>query len=161
MAYLQSGDGVTHIAPPRLHWAWVLLLSLLSLGFFGMIWLVVQAAWIRKVRGTGFAYHLALIHCSSLPLLAFTLAATGVGINSPALANIISVFRFFTFALYLLTVFALRAELIEKPIFMPLSRLWAVLLGPVYFQHYLTTFEFGKYDWRARGERLAAVVMRK
>jgi len=36
-------------APPRLHWGIVFGLSVITLGIFGMIWMVVQANWVRKV----------------------------------------------------------------------------------------------------------------
>ena len=45
--------------PPRLHWGWVCLLSFITLGLFGMAWLIVQSCWLRKVRGPiYFQYHL-------------------------------------------------------------------------------------------------------
>ena len=36
--------------PPKLHWAIVLVLSIVTFGLFLVVWLFVQAAWVRKVR---------------------------------------------------------------------------------------------------------------
>src|SRR4051795_12596976 len=36
--------------PPNLHWAIVLVLSIVTVGIFWLIWLFVQAAWVKKVR---------------------------------------------------------------------------------------------------------------
>ncbi len=35
--------------PPSLHWGWVLLLYLVTLGIFGIIWPFIQASWVRKI----------------------------------------------------------------------------------------------------------------
>lgn len=34
--------------PPKLHWAWVLALSILTLGIFYYAWMIVQGNWARK-----------------------------------------------------------------------------------------------------------------
>ena len=36
-------------SPPSLHWAWVLLFAVLSLGIFGLVWPFIQANWVRKI----------------------------------------------------------------------------------------------------------------
>lgn len=35
--------------PPSLHWGLVLLFTVLTLGIFGMVWMFVQANWVRKI----------------------------------------------------------------------------------------------------------------
>lgn len=35
--------------PPSLHWGWVLLLSVLTLGVFAVVWPFIQANWVRKI----------------------------------------------------------------------------------------------------------------
>ena len=39
-------------APPSLHWALVLLLSIVTCGIFVWIWALVEANWVRKVQPT-------------------------------------------------------------------------------------------------------------
>jgi hypothetical protein len=36
--------------PPNLHWALVLLISIFTCGLFGLVWDIVQSAWMRKVN---------------------------------------------------------------------------------------------------------------
>lgn len=36
--------------PPSLHWGIVVLLSVLTCGLFGSVWLIVQAIWVKKVQ---------------------------------------------------------------------------------------------------------------
>lgn len=35
--------------PPRLHWALVLLFSILTLGIFALVWSIVQAHWAKRI----------------------------------------------------------------------------------------------------------------
>ncbi|MEW9572732.1 pilin [Rhodanobacter sp. Si-c] len=35
--------------PPSLHWGWVFLLSVLTLGIFAIVWPFIQASWVRKI----------------------------------------------------------------------------------------------------------------
>ena len=63
-------------APPRLHWAIVFALSFVTIGIFGMIWMVVQANWVRKVTKNSKPFIWCLIYLLFLPLMAF---AGGVG----------------------------------------------------------------------------------
>jgi lipid-A-disaccharide synthase-like uncharacterized protein len=49
--FATSSDAITAnlTPPPNLHWAIVLALGIVTFGIFFIIWLFVQAAWIRKV----------------------------------------------------------------------------------------------------------------
>ncbi|UGB45944.1 pilin [Frateuria edaphi] len=35
--------------PPSLHWGWVFLLSIVTLGIFAIVWPFIQANWVRKI----------------------------------------------------------------------------------------------------------------
>ncbi len=38
------------VPPPDLHWALLLLLSLVTCGLFGLAWMFIQASWVKKVE---------------------------------------------------------------------------------------------------------------
>jgi hypothetical protein len=38
--------------PPSLHWALVLLISIVTCGIFGLVWMFLQAAWVRRLEST-------------------------------------------------------------------------------------------------------------
>jgi len=38
--------------PPSLHWGMVLLLTIVTLGIFGIVWPFIQAGWVRKIDGS-------------------------------------------------------------------------------------------------------------
>ena len=41
--------------PPSLHWALLLLLSIVSLGLFSRMWIFVQARFVKKIDPAGYA----------------------------------------------------------------------------------------------------------
>src|SRR5262249_51198120 len=49
-ATTQAGPRADLNPPPNLHWGIVLLLTIVTCGIFGVIWLFVEAAWVKKVR---------------------------------------------------------------------------------------------------------------
>src|SRR5580698_977623 len=80
-------------APPRLHWGIVLALSIVTLGFFGMIWMPVQAHWVKKVTGNSKPFWWCLAYLLSLPFFfagAVALGATLGLMGRGALAHEIS-----------------------------------------------------------------------
>lgn len=55
--------------PPRLHWGVVFGLSVITFGIFGMVWLLVQAYWVKKVNGSSKAFGWALAYLLLLPAM--------------------------------------------------------------------------------------------
>ncbi len=49
--YAYPGHDYSSVAPmpPNLHWAFVLLFSVLTLGIFGFVWLLIEANFVRKL----------------------------------------------------------------------------------------------------------------
>jgi hypothetical protein len=38
--------------PPKLHWALVLLFTVLTLGIFLIVWMFIQSSWAKKIDPT-------------------------------------------------------------------------------------------------------------
>ena len=139
-------------APPRLHWGVVLALSIVTLGIFGMVWMAVQAYWLKKATKNGTPFGWAIAYVVFLPLMVFiglilgALAGMGkAGDNAPALlagAELVS--RLGSVVLYLVTAFSLKAGLEAEPIDIPLSGVVTFFLGATYFQYHL-------YDYSVEG----------
>ena len=56
-----SGAGATATPrPPALHWAVVLLLTVVTLGIFGVVWSILQARWVRRIDSSSNALFLLL-----------------------------------------------------------------------------------------------------
>lgn len=48
--HAESADRAYLPPPPSLHWGWVFLLSILTLGIFAIVWPFIQANWVRKIE---------------------------------------------------------------------------------------------------------------
>lgn len=134
--------------PPRLHWGWVLALNIITRGLFGAVWFVVQANWVRKVRGRSTAFVWSIIHICIFPAIFFMAILTGLAIAlmhqqdaGPPLIGGLMVFCFLSImVLYTVTAFMLRSELQAEPIGIPLSGVMTFFFGPIYFQYHLRDF---------------------
>ena len=134
--------------PPRLHWGWVLALSVVTFGVFASVWLLVQANWIRKMRqGKSTGFWLALANLLWLPFVfAF---AMGVGVvaalvpssgTSGLVAAVGPFVRMGSFILYVCAVFVMRTEMEADPIGIPLSGAMTFLFASFYFQYHLRDY---------------------
>jgi hypothetical protein len=109
-----------------------------------MVWLLVQANWVRRVRGRSAAFRLAIAHASAIPALIFVLiVAQFLGAkDGSALLGIITIGGMVAFfGLWVTTVFTLRSELEQSPIGLSLSGVMTLLFGPIYFQYFLHNFD--------------------
>ncbi len=50
MHAVESGAATVPL-PPNLHWGWLLLLDIITRGYFNIIWALVQGNWARKLTG--------------------------------------------------------------------------------------------------------------
>jgi|SRR5215472_3108450 len=140
-------------APPRLHWGLVLLLSFVTMGFFGSIWMVVQANWVKKVTRNTKPFWWCMAYMLCLPLL--FLAALVGGITAALVhrvdlapqvgAMVVLVFRVAMIVCYLGGAFTLKGALEERPIDIPLSGVMTFFFAPIYFQYHL-------YDYSVEGK---------
>jgi hypothetical protein len=124
--------------PPRLHWALVLIFSLLTLGLFSYIWFFVQARWVKRVQGMSYAYGWTIlcIVLWSVSLLDYLsrLVADNWSSSSRYLEGLLA-------GVYLVSIFALQQELEEAIPGMRLSGAMTFFFGPVYFQYHLQRFQ--------------------
>ena len=51
-ASVPPDEDVAYPKPPSLHWALVLLFTVLTCGIFGLVWMFVQAVWVRRIDPT-------------------------------------------------------------------------------------------------------------
>jgi len=148
MAYPSAPPVVRAVPrPPRLHWGWVLALQIVTRGFFELAWLIVQANWVRKVRGRSRALPFSIALACLLPLMLFYVLFMGVLMrligtefqNGVAIAVGLWVISFVV--LRLVTVFTLRSELEEEPIAIPLGGAMTFFFGTIYFQYHLRDWD--------------------
>jgi len=122
--------------PPRLHWGWVLLLTILTGGIFAAFWMLTISRWLQRIRGVsqanGWAWVFMVAACVNfvfdLPFLPSNYSGT-VGFLDGA-----------TFVLYVVVAFMLQGELEEPPIGLRLSGAMVFFFAPIYFQYHLHQF---------------------
>jgi hypothetical protein len=135
--------------PIRLHWAMVLIASAVTGGLFGALFLVVQAAWVRKTRATGIAFTLTIGYTALVAANLVSDLAARFGRHSDrfddALTCLMGTF-------WIAAVYTLRYELEREPINLWIGKVMPLFFGPVYFQYHLM-------DWQAGGARSAGKTL--
>jgi len=132
-------------APPRLHWGWVLVLSVLTLGLFLSVWMVVVGWWIKKATICEAAFWWSLAYMLVFPFA--VLLGLGGAVAARMGADSISIYvymatasdliRLASIVLYLVAVFGTKQLLEAAPIDIPLNGLMTFFFGPIYFQYHL------------------------
>ena len=119
--------------PSGLHWAWVVVLGIVTIGIFWAIWLIVEAAWIRKVRPQSKSLFYILLYLGA--------AFAGGFLDASGSKDIALVLRLASMVLGLVGIFTLRSEL--EDYFSPispgftLSGVMTFFFNAAYFQYHL------------------------
>ena len=133
--------------PPRLHWGWVLVLNIVTVGFFGIVWMFVQAIWVKRVTGRSKAFGWALAYLLYIPAMFFVGLLVGVAaiIASTPVQSLTTPLDDFArvggFVLYVFAAFTLKGELEGEPIGIPLGGVMTFFFAPVYFQYFLHDYQ--------------------
>lgn len=120
--------------PPKLHWGLLLVLSIVTIGIFAVIWLFVQAVWIRKVQPNS----KALFY-----LIGYIAATFGsAALEGKPLAAMLSLGGL---VLFLVAVFSMRSEIQDEfakinPAGRAVSGVMTFFFNTIYFQYVLNEF---------------------
>lgn len=152
-AYGAAGNYATPVAsqyppPPNLHWGICVLLGVVTCGIFAVVWLMVQAVWIRKVQPAS----KAVIYVSmvvGLWALSFffaffqTFATARSGHNDPAIQGMVILINLSFTALWIVAAFSMRNSIEEhfnsaEPIGLSLSGVMTFFFNVYYFQYHFT-----------------------
>lgn len=133
--------------PPNLHWALVLLFTVLTATLFYDVWALVQAAWVRKIDPTARAMKLqiAFVACN----LAHTVVSEMEWVpHIVSLLLLVALIVFFVWA-----AFSMRASMEhyfthELGIDVPLSGLMTFFFPVFYFQYHMSRIA----RWKKTGD---------
>jgi uncharacterized membrane protein (GlpM family) len=146
--------------PPNLHWALVLLLGICTCGLFSVIWMFVQAAWMRKVKPDSKAlnYYIAGIIFYVITIVAEIAAmiANNNGNPSSGLTAVYGLSALANLVLFLIAIFTMRSDLEAhfngpEPIGLSLSGVMTFFFNVLYFQYHFTRINELKRLARYRG----------
>ncbi len=118
--------------PPKLHWAWVVVLGIVTLGIFWLIWLCVEAAWVRKVRPQSQSLYYVIAYIGT---------AFGGGFLESFYPSTGVIFRVVATVMGLIAIFRLRSDIEDyysdiTPGF-TLSGVMTFFFNAAYFQYHL------------------------
>ena len=128
--------------PPDFHWALVLLISFLTCGLFGWAWLIVEAAWIRKIKPTSRSLLFALLMVAT-SLVGTFISGMSQTLDRSNVSPVGSLFSLASIVLYFVAVFTMRSDLEEyynstENINLRLSGVMTFFFAIFYFQHHFS-----------------------
>ena len=126
--------------PPKLHWALVLLFTVLTLGIFFIVWIFIQAAWVRKIHPASNAMTLLVVY---LVLVLLGQVIAGASEKDSAEAATGSLLVLVGSIVSIVAIFSMRRSMIDyynktEPIGLRLSGALTFFLGVFYLQHHMT-----------------------
>lgn len=135
-------------APPNLHWAICVLLSIVTCGIFSVVWIMVEAVWVKKVQPASKAvtYYGIVI---GLWVLSFVLSISGavssvrVGHPDGTLQGIQAIITLGYCIVWIVGAFSMRDSIEEhfnsaEPIGLSLSGVMTFFFSVWYFQYHFT-----------------------
>jgi MFS family permease len=134
--------------PPNLHWALVLLIGFFTSGLFMLIWMFVQAAWMRKVdpRSKALTYYIVAMIVDAIAIGAMIALVIGTMNGTPPSSSLGALYAasgLACFVLFLMAIFAMRSDMEThfngpEPIGLKLSGIMTFFFNVLYFQYHFT-----------------------
>ncbi len=139
--------------PPELHWALVLLFTMVTCGLFGIVWALVQAGWVKKIVPRSNALLMYGMYVAFL-LLGTAVSFAGA-LGGPEAIQAVMVSWLFTLAALvclLVGAFNIRSCLLEyynsvEPIGLRLSAVMTFFFNTLYFQYHMSRI----HRWKTTG----------
>jgi hypothetical protein len=156
---------VANVSPPSLHWAIVLLLSWITWGIFGTVWMFVQSSWVKKIdphnKATGYyvgSLVFAVLAASVSVPYAFARAIAGENVIGVALLGFLIWLAIIAILAVASCVFAVAGILSMKrameryytatePIGLRLSGPMMFFFNSIYLQYHFTRIA----EWKRTG----------
>jgi len=134
--------------PPNLHWALVLLIGFFTCGLFTLVWVFVQAAWVRKIDPRSkalFLYIAGLViyFAGFFGQMAMRISMARNGTTSGVVTGFGIVWMLAYCALFITANFSMRDSIEEhfngpEPIGLSLSGVMTFFFSIYYFQYHFT-----------------------
>ena len=147
--------------PPNLHWALVLLIGLFTCGLFNLVWIFVQAIWVRKVdpNSKALIYYIAGIALDVVSVFTQISLSAAQAHGNAGQSPVVAVSLVSTLAmavLFIVANFSMRDSIEAhfngpEPIGLSLSGVMTFFFGSLYFQYHFTRINELKRMARYRG----------
>jgi uncharacterized protein DUF4339 len=137
-------DAGAYPTPPSLHWALVLLFGVLTCGIFAIVWMFIQAAWVRRIDPTCKALFVLAAGIPLQVILNIGSELAGVGDRKELLNGLAVLIGFVTTQW---SYFWMRSA-IEDRFDMDLSGVMTFFFNVLYLQYHMTRIAKGEHTPR-------------
>lgn len=138
MRPVAQSTGATFPAPPKLHWALVLLFGVLTVGIFLIVWMFIQASWARKINPASNATAQFVGYLLLFLLSEIFSADSSDGLKSVSILFLLSSYVFFYFATYSIRRTMLDHYSRVEPMQLKLSAAMTFFFSTFYLQYHMT-----------------------
>jgi hypothetical protein len=128
--------------PPDFHWALVLLITVVTCGIFNSVWIIVEAAWIRKIKPQSKGLLLVILGIASIYGIQI---ANGIisGLSRTEPNPLLSLLVFAGAIVLLVGSFVMRSDLEDyynnvEPVNLQLSGVMTFFFSVYYFQYHFS-----------------------
>jgi uncharacterized protein DUF4339 len=134
-------DVAAYPMPPSLHWALVLLFAVLTCGLFSVVWMFIQAAWVRRIDPTCKALFVLAVGIPLQFILSIGSGLAGGGEGKELLNGLALVAGLVT---TIWSYFWMRSA-IEDRFDLDLSGLMTFFFNVLYLQYHMTRIAKGEH----------------
>ena len=130
-------SGESYPAPPQLHWALVLLFTILTVGFFLIVWMFIQSRWARKIDPGSNATAQFIVYFVVF-LFSHMLEAAGENLRAVGVLLLLVSYVIFYFGTY-----SIRRSMLDhynhaEPMQLRLSAAMTFFFSTFYLQYHMT-----------------------
>lgn len=129
-ASVSRSEDVAYPKPPSLHWALVLLFTVLTCGIFGVVWMFVHASWLRRIDPTCNALFVLAV---GIPLQ-IVLGLDGHDLLAALVGTVTTTWAYF-----------LMRSAVEARFGMALSGIMTFFFNLLYLQYHMTGIAEGEH----------------
>jgi hypothetical protein len=139
---MSTRAGLANMAvPPSMHWGLLLVLSIVTCGIFSIIWIFVQAAFVKKIDPESKAQMLLLCYLGLAIGVPFLAGFLGALMHNQALASFSGLGQIGGFVCYIIAVFSMKSSLesyynSKEPLGLQLNGVMVFFFNSIYFQYH-------------------------
>jgi len=143
----QRVPGTEHVLPPGLHWVIVLVLSIFTCGIFALVWMFIEASFVKKIRPNSNAIVLYAAGVAGEVCIGFLYATF-----NRSLIMLAPLLYLACAVVLILGHFQMKAAIEEyyntvEPIGLRLSGVMTFFFNIIYFQYHFTRIR----EWKTTG----------
>lgn len=146
-----TASGAHYPAPPKLHWALVLLFTILTLGIFMLVWIFIQSSWAKKIDPASNATTQFIAYLVIFVVSQIMLESASEGLKSVGLLLMLASYVVFYFGAYSIRRTMLAHYNHVEPMQLKLSAAMVFLCSCFYLQYHMTRIA----RWKAGGSLAA------